>query len=170
MSFQDDLMRADAIREIRASGCTLSGVAELIADFHGAVHVLTNVPKIQTLGEEVAASDTVTGAKMRAILRAQEKQTKAGTVPAQLEAKPLDAFSAEAIDYLVSQCGQTAQAAKEILERDGVDKILDEKKRRIGQGSSSPAATPAGNAPAAADMAASAAAVGNSEASGESTA
>jgi len=69
MSFQDELMRADAIREIRASGCTLPGVAELIVDFHGAVHVLTNVPKIQTLGEEVAASDSEQGAKMRELLQ-----------------------------------------------------------------------------------------------------
>lgn len=69
MSFQDDLMRADAIREIRASGCTLPGVAELIVDFHGAVHVLTNVPKIQILGEEVAASDSEQGAKMRELLQ-----------------------------------------------------------------------------------------------------
>src|SRR5258706_10085525 len=75
MSFQDDLMRADAIREIRASGCPLPGVAELIADFHGAVHVLTNVPKIQTLGEEVAASDSEQGAKMRQLLHVQEKAT-----------------------------------------------------------------------------------------------
>jgi|SRR6267378_8128709 len=75
MSFQDDLMRADAIREIRASGCTLPGVAELIVDFHGAVHVLTNVPKIQTLGEEVAASDSEQGTKMRQLLYVQAKAT-----------------------------------------------------------------------------------------------
>jgi len=69
MSFNDDFLRAEAIREIRASGCTLPGVAELIVEHHGAAHVLADIGRIQALGEEVAASDTETGAKMRALLR-----------------------------------------------------------------------------------------------------
>lgn len=73
MSFQDDLMKADAIREIRATGCTLPGVAELIVEHHGAIHILANTTRIQALGEEVAASDTETGAKMRALLQESAK-------------------------------------------------------------------------------------------------
>jgi len=63
MSFQDDLMKAEAIREVRASGCTMPGVAELIVEHHGALHILANTSRIQALGEEVAASDTEAGAK-----------------------------------------------------------------------------------------------------------
>src|SRR5229473_2793307 len=77
MSFQDDLMRAEAIREIRASGCTAEGIAELIVDFHGAVHILTHVPEIQKLGEQVAASDTEQGAKMRQLLHAAASKAEA---------------------------------------------------------------------------------------------
>jgi hypothetical protein len=73
MSVNDDLMRAEAIREVRASGCTLPGVAELIVEFHGSIHVLTNVPRIQALGEECAGSDSEQGAKMRTILQEAAK-------------------------------------------------------------------------------------------------
>src|SRR6266849_4234530 len=78
MSFNEDLLKAEAIREVRASGCTMPGVAELIVEHHGATHILANVGRIQELGEEVAASDTEAGAKMRALLQqtAKEVETK----------------------------------------------------------------------------------------------
>lgn len=74
MSFNDDLLRAEAIREVRAGGCTLPGVAELIVEYHGALHILANTSRIQALGEEVAASDTEAGAKMREILQGEAKK------------------------------------------------------------------------------------------------
>jgi len=76
MSFQDDLMKAEAIREVRASGCTMPGVAELIVEHHGALHILANTSRIQALGEEVAASDTEAGAKMREILQGEAKKVE----------------------------------------------------------------------------------------------
>ncbi len=80
MSFNADFLRAEAIREVRASGCTLPGVAELIVEHHGASAVLANTSRIQALGEEVAASDTETGAKMRRLLL--QMSTKTGTAAA----------------------------------------------------------------------------------------
>jgi len=82
MSFNADFLRAEAIREVRASGCTLPGVAELIVEHHGASAVLADTSRIQALGEEVAASDTETGAKMRRLLLQMSKGTGVATTAA----------------------------------------------------------------------------------------
>jgi hypothetical protein len=76
MSFNEDFLRAEAIREVRASGATMPGVAELIVEFHGANKVLGDVAGIQKLGEEAAASDTEIGAKLRALLGQQAVDAK----------------------------------------------------------------------------------------------
>lgn len=68
MSFQDDLMKAEAIREVRARGCTTPGVAELIVKYHGATHTLANLDRVAELGNELAASDTAEGQEMCARL------------------------------------------------------------------------------------------------------
>jgi hypothetical protein len=91
MSFNDDFLRAEAIREVRASGCTLPGVAELIVEHHGASAILANTSRIQALGEEVAASDTEAGTKMRALLQQVAKPTKtAAPAPAQITSSKPD--------------------------------------------------------------------------------
>jgi|SRR5580658_2362740 hypothetical protein len=76
MPFNEDFLRAEAIREVRASGATMPGVAELIVEFHGANKVLGDVAGIQKLGEEAAASDTEIGAKLRALLGQQAVDAK----------------------------------------------------------------------------------------------
>jgi hypothetical protein len=76
MPFNEDFLRAEAIREVRASGATMPGVAELIVEFHGASKVLGDVAGIQKLGDEAAASDTEIGAKLRALLGQQAVDTK----------------------------------------------------------------------------------------------
>ena len=76
MSVQDDMMKAEAIREVRAAGCTMPGLAELIVEFHGAAHVLNNTSRIQALGDEVAASDSEQGAKMRQLLQGEAKKAE----------------------------------------------------------------------------------------------
>jgi hypothetical protein len=189
MSFQDDLMRAEAIREIRASGCTTEGVAELIVDFHGAVHILTHVSEIQKLGQQVAASDTEQGAKMRQLLLedaqkaeaiAQQKmaatKTSSAAAPAQLAG--VDEKTKEAVDWLMTEHGYSESTAKEIAEKEGADAILGEKKwkqreneKETSKSSASPSVPTGGSASetgsvsnAAADSSAPTAAAGTSAA------
>jgi hypothetical protein len=102
MSVQEDMMRAEAIREVRAAGVTMPGVAELIVDFHGATHVLANTQRIQALGEEVAASDSEQGAKMREILQGEAKKA---------EAKQLEDQTSKPVETESSAASATAPAA-----------------------------------------------------------
>src|SRR6266849_1442837 len=180
MSFQDELMRAEAIREIRASGCTTEGIAELIVDFHGAVHILTHVANIQKLGEEVAASDTEQGAKMRQLLHdaaskaeaiAQQKAavaTPAPAVPAQLErtaAVPEDiaAKIEEAVAYVVLE-GHTDAEARRVVAEWGYKAILATKREEQAENeqkastSTGPQAVPTGGSASATEPAPNAAA------------
>jgi hypothetical protein len=141
MSFQDDLMKAEAIREVRATGCTLPGVAELIVEHHGAIHILANTTRIQALGEEVAASDTETGAKMRQLL--------------QESAKAMETAASDVLEKIVGDEKTSSKPAE----------------TQADAGASAPAPSLVPAAAAAADTSGDAtAAAGNSAAPSESTA
>jgi hypothetical protein len=66
--FDQQMLPAEAVREVRARGCTTPGVAEAIVEHHGASFVLLNLHRVEELGSMAAAADTETGAKMRALL------------------------------------------------------------------------------------------------------
>lgn len=163
MDFGDNLRIAEAIQAVRAAGCTTPGVAELIVKHHGPMIVLSNTHRIGALGDELAETDSPEGREMRALLAAVAAKGMPTTAAEQIA--EVSAEEAEAIAYLVDQCGQTERQANEILAREGFEKILTEKKARIGQTNSTTGATAAANAPAAADLAAPGAAAGNSAAS-----
>lgn len=68
MSFQDDLMIAEAIREIRARGCTTPGVAERIVKHHGHHHVHQNLHRVEQLLEEIFREDKIIAEEIRHLL------------------------------------------------------------------------------------------------------
>lgn len=75
MSFDAELLRAEAIREIRAHGCDTPGVAEIIVRHHGPHHVLGNLHRIEQLLEEIFIQDLILAEELREILDFQERHT-----------------------------------------------------------------------------------------------
>jgi len=71
MSFDAVLLPAEAVREIRARGCTTPGVAELLVRHHGAHKVLSNLHRIEQLLEEIFEQDQIIAAELRELLENQ---------------------------------------------------------------------------------------------------
>ena len=71
-NFNSQLLPAEAIREIRARGCTTPGVAELVVRHHGASHVLNNLHRIEQLLEEIFVQDEIIAEELRELLERQE--------------------------------------------------------------------------------------------------
>lgn len=63
-----DLMRAEAIREIRARGCTTPGVAELLVRHHGPAHIFANLHRIEELLSEIYILDLEIADELRLLL------------------------------------------------------------------------------------------------------
>lgn len=116
--FGAQLQVADAIREIRARGCTTPGVAELIVEYHGALHVLANLDQTQQLGEKLAMdAESELGAKMRELLsEAAAKEVKAEPAPV---VDPIE----RAVKH-VMKAGYSEEAARQIVAEHGADTVL----------------------------------------------
>lgn len=117
--FGEQLQIADAIREVRARGCTTPGVAELIVEYHGALKVLGDLDHAQQLGEELAKDpDSPLGAKMRALLAdAAAKEVKA-------EPTPIVDVTERAVQH-VMKAGYSEDAARQIVKEHGADTVLE---------------------------------------------
>jgi hypothetical protein len=70
-----DLLRAEAIREIRARGCTTPGVAEVIVRHYGAIHVLSNLHRIEQLLEAIFVEDLIIAEELRELLEKQQEKS-----------------------------------------------------------------------------------------------
>src|SRR5271168_2149319 len=75
MSFDAVLLPAEAVREIRARGCTTPGVAELLVRHHGAHKVLSNLHRIEQLLEEIFLEDQVIASEMRDLIERQDSSS-----------------------------------------------------------------------------------------------
>lgn len=128
--FNAELQKADAIREVRARGVTVPGVAELIVEYHGALHVLQNLDSTQALGEALAKDpDSELGVKMRGLLaEAATKEVKAEPVPV------ID-LTERAVQH-VMKAGYSEEAARQIVAEHGAETVL------AGEETSKPAGSP----------------------------
>lgn len=157
--FNAELQKAEAIREVRARGCTVAGVAELIVEYHGALHVLSNLDQTQALGEQVARdADSQLGRVMRAILAdAAAKEVKA-------EPTPVVDLTERAVKHVMN-AGYSEEAARQIVAEHGAETVLAGEEE-----SSKPAeATVAGSVRDAATGAGASGAAGSSPASDTAT-
>jgi hypothetical protein len=127
MSVQDDMMHSDAIREVRARGCTAPGVAEVIVRHYGANHILSNLDKIQALGEYLATEQSDDGQAMRDILADQPYFAQSVTMPGAAAAEvPVVDLIAQAIRYVQTR-GYSEETAKSIVAEHGYKRILADK-------------------------------------------
>jgi hypothetical protein len=79
-SFTGTLMHAEAIREIRARGCTTPGVAELLTRRHGAHHILSSLHRIEELLEAIFIEDSEIGQELRELLERHSHDAVSSTL------------------------------------------------------------------------------------------
>jgi hypothetical protein len=70
--FDKELLPAEAIREVRARGCTTPGVAELLVRHYSAHHVLMNLHQIERLLEKIFLEEEIIAEELRELLERQE--------------------------------------------------------------------------------------------------
>ena len=80
MSFDSVLLPAEAIREIRARGCTTPGVAEILVRHHGAGKVLSNLHDIPKLLEAIFVEDLVLAEELQELLDKQPPPAESATL------------------------------------------------------------------------------------------
>lgn len=131
MEFNSQLQKADAIRELRARGVTVAGVAELIVEYHTPLHVLQNLDQAQKLGEQLANdANSELGAKMRALLAdAAAKEVKAEPTPI---TDPIE----RAVKHVMSR-GYAEDVARKIVAEHGADTVLAGENENEAQASES---------------------------------